>query len=118
MIEELLLQEEGKTLEFKENIKNLDGVIHTIIAFANTAGGKILIGVKDKSKEVFGLQGPVEEEMRLANAIADSIEPLFSPDIHVVSWRNKEFLLVQVPHSVGPYYVRAKGLKQGTYILC
>lgn len=116
MIEELLQQEEGKTLEFKENAKNLEGIMHSIIAFANTAGGKILIGVKDKTKEVVGLRDPVAEEMRLANAIADSIEPLFSPDIHVVSWRNKEFLLIQVAHSIGPYYVRAKGLKKGTYI--
>lgn len=116
MIEELLQQEEGKTLEFKENTKSLDRIIHTIVAFANTAGGKILIGVKDKTKEVVGLRDPIEEEMRLANAIADSIEPLFSPDIHVVSWRNKEFLLIQVPHSIGPYYVKAKGLKKGTYI--
>lgn len=116
MIEEFLQQEEGKTLEFKENTKSLDRIIHTIIAFANTAGGKILIGVKDKIKEVVGLRDPIEEEMRLANAIADSIEPLFSPDIHVVSWRNKEFLLIQVPHSIGPYYVKAKGLKKGTYI--
>lgn len=116
MIEELLLQEEGKTLEFKENTKSLDRIIHTIIAFANTAGGKILIGVKDKTKEVIGLQDPLEEEMRLANAIADSIDPLFFPDIHVVSWRNKEFLLIQVPHSVGPYFIKSKGLKKGTYI--
>lgn len=116
MIEELLQQEEGKTLEFKENSKSLDRIIHTIIAFANTAGGKVLIGVKDKTKEIVGLADPVEEEMRLANAIADSIEPLFNPDIHVVSWRNKEFLLIQVPHSVGPYYAKAKGLKKGTYI--
>ncbi len=116
MIEELLQQEEGKTLEFKENSKSLDRIIHTIIAFANTAGGKVLIGVKDKTKEIVGLQDPVEEEMRLANAIADSIEPLFNPDIHVVSWRNKEFLLIQVPHSVGPYYAKVKGLKKGTYI--
>ena len=116
MIEELLQQEEGKTLEFKENSKSLDGIIHTIIAFANTAGGKVLIGIKDKTKEIIGLQDPVQEEMRLANAIADSIEPLFNPDIHVVSWRNKEFLLIQVPHSAGPYYAKAKGLKKGTYI--
>ncbi|MBI3900644.1 MAG: putative DNA binding domain-containing protein [Chlamydiia bacterium] len=116
MIEELLQQEEGKTLEFKENSKSLDRIIHTIIAFANTAGGKVLIGVKDKTKKIVGLQDPVEEEMRLANAIADSIEPLFNPDIHVVSWRNKEFLLIQVPHSVGPYYAKSKGLKKGTYI--
>jgi ATP-dependent DNA helicase RecG len=116
MIEELLQQEEGKTLEFKENSKSLERIIHTIIAFANTAGGKILIGIKDKTKEIIGLNDPVEEEMRLANAIADSIEPLFNPDIHVLSWRNKEFLLIQVPHSIGPYYTKSKGLKKGTYI--
>lgn len=94
----------------------MDGIIHTIIAFANTAGGKVLIGVRDKTKEIVGLQDPVEEEMRLANAIADSIELLFNPDIHVVSWRNKEFLLIQVPHSVGPYYAKSKGLKKAIYI--
>jgi predicted HTH transcriptional regulator len=116
MIEELIQQVEGKTLEFKENSKSLDKIIQTIIAFANTAGGKVLIGIKDKTKDAVGVQDPIEEEMRLANAIADSIEPLFSPDIHVVSWRNKEFLLIQVPHSVGPYYVKSKGLKNGTYI--
>lgn len=116
MIEELLQQEEGKTLEFKENSKSLERIIHTIIAFANTAGGKVLIGIKDKTKEIVGLENPVEEEMRLANAIADSIEPLFNPDIHVISWRNKEFLLIQVPHSVGPYYAKSKGLKKGTYV--
>jgi len=89
MIEELLQQEEGKTLEFKENTKSLDRIIHTIIAFANTAGGKLVIGVKDKTKEIVGLQNLIEEEMRLANAIADSIEPLFNPDIHVKSWRSQ-----------------------------
>ncbi len=116
MIEEVLQQEEGKTLEFKENTKSLDRIIHTIIAFANTAGGKILIGVRDKTKEVVGVKDPIEEEMRLANAIADSVDPLFSPDIQVMSWRNKEFLLIQVPHSIGPYYLKSKGLKKGTYI--
>src|SRR3569832_1120243 len=99
MIEELLQQEEGKTLEFKENTKSLDRIIHTIIAFANTAGGKIIIGVKDKTKEVMGLKNNIEEEMRLANAIAETKKPHNSPDIHKTSWRNKEFLLIQVPHN-------------------
>jgi predicted HTH transcriptional regulator len=116
MIEELLQQQEGKTLEFKENAKNLAGIIHTVVAFANTAGGKILIGVKDRTKEVVGIKDPVEEEMRLSNAIADSIEPLFTPDIHVFSWRTKEFLLIHVPHCNGPYYVKDKGIKTGTYV--
>lgn len=39
MIEEFLKQNEGKTLEFKENSDNLPGIIRTVIAFANTSGG-------------------------------------------------------------------------------
>ena len=48
---ELLSKEEGKTLEFKENATSLDGIVKTIVAFANTAGGTIVIGVEDKTKK-------------------------------------------------------------------
>lgn len=57
MIEELIRQEEGKTLEFKENTKGLDRIIHTIVAFANTAGGKILIGIKEMIELRLLIQG-------------------------------------------------------------
>jgi predicted HTH transcriptional regulator len=85
MIEDLLREEEGKTLEFKENTKNLDSIINTVIAFANTAGGKILIGIRNKTKEIVGVEDSLEGEMKLANAIADSIVPLYCPDIHIKS---------------------------------
>jgi hypothetical protein len=39
MLEELLVKDEGKTLEFKENTLSLKKIVQTIIAFANTAGG-------------------------------------------------------------------------------
>ncbi|NGX59344.1 MAG: hypothetical protein KR126chlam3_00495 [Chlamydiae bacterium] len=52
MIEDLISRNEGKTLEFKENTQPLEKIIQTIIAFANTAGGVIVIGVKDLKKEV------------------------------------------------------------------
>jgi ATP-dependent DNA helicase RecG len=116
MIEELLGEEEGKTVEFKENTNNLEAIIHTVIAFANTAGGKILIGVKNKGKEIVGLKEVLREELKLANAIADSITPLPCPDIHVISWRDKELLLVCVSHGVGPYYLKSRGLEKGTFI--
>ena len=50
MLENLIFSSEGKTLEFKENTNSLNKIIQTIIAFANTAGGVIIIGVKDKNK--------------------------------------------------------------------
>ncbi len=48
MIESLLLQEESKILEFKENVSSPMKIIKTAIAFANTAGGTIVIGIENK----------------------------------------------------------------------
>ena len=116
MLEEWLKEEESKTFEFKENAASLDRIIKTVIAFANTAGGKILVGVKDKTKEIVGLKDSLQDERRLANAIADSIAPLIVPDIHIVSWRDKELILISVPHGTGPYYLRSLGIGKGTYV--
>lgn len=116
MLEELLSKEEGKTLEFKENTKSLQKIIQTVVAFANTAGGTIVIGIKDKSKEVIGLSNILEEEERLANAIADSVTPLLIPSLQLHTWRGRDLLLVSVSHAFGPFYVKSKGLEEGTFI--
>jgi predicted HTH transcriptional regulator len=68
------LRKRVKTLEFKENTYSLANIIQTIVAFANTAGGTIVIGVKDKTKEVVGLKNILMDEERIANSVADSIE--------------------------------------------
>ncbi|MDI6793616.1 MAG: putative DNA binding domain-containing protein [bacterium] len=48
----LIKQGEGQRLEFKKSVAELDRVIHTLAAFANTNsdGGHVLIGVGDKGK--------------------------------------------------------------------
>jgi predicted HTH transcriptional regulator len=46
---ELLKRPEGKTLEFKRELSAPEGALKTIIAFANTAGGTLLVGVEDRS---------------------------------------------------------------------
>ena len=81
MIEELLTKEEGKTLEFKENTKSLQKIVQTVVAFANTAGGTLIIGIQDKTKEVVGLENVLEEEERIANVIADNVSPLLIPSL-------------------------------------
>lgn len=116
MLEELLTKEEGKTLEFKENTKGLTKIIQTIVAFANTAGGTLVIGIKDKSKEVIGLTNILEEEERIANAIADSVSPLLIPSLQLHTWRDRDLLLISVPHNFGPFHIKSKGIEEGTYV--
>jgi ATP-dependent DNA helicase RecG len=116
MIESLLSENEGKTLEFKESTKSLMGIVKTVVAFANTAGGTIVIGVKDGTKEIVGLSDALMEEEKVANAIADSIAPLLTPDIEIQTIRNKELIIIRIAHGVGPFHIKSEGLEKGTYI--
>ena len=44
---ELLKKPEGKTLEFKRDLSSPGGILRVLVAFANTAGGTLIIGVED-----------------------------------------------------------------------
>ena len=44
MIEQLLAENEGKTIEFKETARSLGGIMKTVVAFANSAGGTLSSG--------------------------------------------------------------------------
>lgn len=116
MLEQLLAREEGKTLEFKENSLPIQRIVQTAIAFANTAGGIILLGIKNNTKEVVGLENILQDELRVANAIAAAVFPLLIPNLQFCSWRHREILIITIPHSLGPYYLQAKGESEGAYI--
>ena len=116
MIKGLLARDEGKTLEFKENCRSLASIMRTAVAFANTAGGSIVIGVKDKTKDVVGLSDVLKDEERLANSFTDSIRPILIPEIKIHAWRDRELLVITVPHTVGPFYINAEGPENGVYI--
>lgn len=115
-IEELLAHHEGKTLEFKESLQSLSGILKTIVAFANTAGGTIVLGVEDRTKKVVGIANALHEEERLTSVISDSIAPLIVPDIEIQTYRDKEIILVHVPHVAGPYYLKSAGPEKGVYM--
>jgi len=59
---ELLKRLEDQTLGCKRDLSSPDGVLRPNIAFANTAGGTLLIGVEDKVHHVRGVQKPLAVE--------------------------------------------------------
>jgi ATP-dependent DNA helicase RecG len=69
---EALKRPEGKTLEFKRDLSSPEGMLRTLVAFANTAGGTVLIGVEDATRHVRGVREPLDLEERLASLISDS----------------------------------------------
>lgn len=116
MVDDLLNEQESKTLEFKENTNNMNRILQTIIAFANTAGGKLLIGIRDKTKDVIGINNPIEEELKISNAISTSIRPLLCVDINILSWRKKELILLNIPHSIGPFFIKGTKPENSAYV--
>ena len=68
---DLLGRPEGKTLEFKRDLSSPERVLRTLVAFANTAGGVVLIGVENTTRHVRGVADPLAVEERLANLISD-----------------------------------------------
>jgi predicted HTH transcriptional regulator len=108
---------EGKTLEFKRDLSGPDGAIRTIIAFANTAGGTLFVGVEDKSGHVRGVREPLDLEERVANLISDHVAPRLVPEIEILPWRRTQLLAVQVyPSPSRPHYLKREGLEGGVYV--
>src|SRR6056297_3608741 len=95
-IDTLLQKEEGKQLEFKRDLTSSKNLMKTIVAFANSSGGTVVIGVEDGTKSVVGIENILDEEERLSNIIADSISPRIVPNIEIVSIEEKSLLLVEV----------------------
>ena len=85
---------ESQTLEFKERF-NAD-VIETAVAFANTRGGVVLIGVSDEGCAVDQTFG--KEALRdYVNRIAVATEPSVIPDAERVLMPDGEVITLSIP---------------------
>ena len=108
---------ESKTIEFKrEYTENLK---YEILAFANTDGGTIYVGIEDDGTAV-GVPSIDRTMLSITNMIRDSIRPditLFT-DVHTAEVDGKEVIAIDVQRGTGrPYYIHGKGIRhEGVYI--
>jgi len=105
---------ESETVEFKRTLT--DDISKEIIAFANTDGGTIYIGIGDDGSHV-GLVDVDSDYTRLTNMVCDAI----LPDITMfVRYELTPDQVIQVTVSDGsakPYYLRKSGIKpSGVYV--
>ena len=114
-IEKIIESREGKTLEFKRDISSLKSIMKTMVAFANTAGGILIIGREDDGT-IRGVSDVLQVEERLSNAIADSIAPAMMPEIEIFSIKGRQLVLLKIAHWRGPFYLKSEGSEQGVYI--
>ena len=118
-IQKLISEGEHVCQDFKFAISDARKIAKSLSAFANTQGGKLVIGIDDKTHQVVGVDKeslfPIMDS--LANAISDSCEPQIIPDIEPQTIDEKTVIVVDVEAGKNrPYYIKAKGKEKGTYI--
>ncbi len=113
----LLQSQEGKRLEFKRDISSPVNIMKTLVVFANTAGGIMLIGVENDRIIICIPGNPLDEEERISNMLADSIAPRLPPNIELVPSKNLTLLAVEVfPSQLRPHYLKQIGKQQGVFV--
>lgn len=113
---EWLRQPESKTLEFKRDLSSPRPWLKTLVAFANSAGGRLIFGITD-DRQVIGIEHPLDEEERLCNLIADAIAPRLVPNIELATVDGKTLLIVEVFLSGSrPHFIKAEGIEAGAYV--
>jgi predicted HTH transcriptional regulator len=111
-----LAEAEGKTLEYKRDLSSPERLTRTLVAFANSAGGSVVIGVAD-DRSVLGVADPDGDEHRLSNLILNRVEPRLLPTIERLTVAGQTLLVARVhPATRPPHWVAAEGEDEGVYV--
>jgi predicted HTH transcriptional regulator len=111
---------EGKNIEFKREIpEKHEKFLKDIIAFSNSTGGKVILGIEDETCNVYGIgeQSPFKLSDSISNMISDACTPQIEPDISIQTVEDKTVLVIDVmPGKFRPYYLASKGKEASTYV--
>ena len=108
---------ESEVVELKS--KMIGDICKEVIAFANSKGGTLYIGVEDNGN-VIGVEDTDQVTLQLSNMIRDSIKPDVTMFVRyeTLSVESKNIIAVTVQKGTDrPYYLGSKGLKpSGVYV--
>lgn len=105
---------ETEKIEFKSGFT--EDIYKEVIAFANTNGGILYIGIDNTGNEI-GLDNVDREYTRVTNGIRDAILPDVTMFVRFTIQKNRVLCITVEEGTNKPYYLKGKGLKpNGVYI--
>jgi predicted HTH transcriptional regulator len=114
-LKNLIATGESSFLEFKHKVASPEKIAKEMVAFANTKGGRILIGVDDNG-DIAGIESYYEEEFWLKQAAMDVCVPPIDIKIEMVHAGKKDVLVVEVPESKNKPIAIKGELRRTVYI--
>lgn len=96
--------------QFKKNFNNIDALAVEIVAFSNTQGGIIFVGVDDNG-EITGLEAQDVQRLNqlLSNAASQNVKPPVNPITEIVNIGDKRIMLIEVPKGINKPYQDKNG---------
>lgn len=112
-LQEIIRQGENETVEFKYQVsgkdKSGDEFVETVVAFANSQGGIILLGVDD-NRNIIGVSNTSNTRKAVDGLVRHRCDPIPRYSIDVKTIENKSVVLVSIFEGESkPYLVRGKG---------
>lgn len=105
---DLIEEGENLTCEFKRKFSTADKIAREMIAFANTKGGYLIIGIDD-DKDIIGVESEKAESELVIDAAKNYCEPPIDISIDYVEVKGKEIVVVKIsesenkPHRIQDY---------------
>lgn len=108
---EALSRGEDSRHQFKENFTNADALAAEIVAFSNTAGGQIFIGVQNDGT-VLGLSHADIDRLNqlISNSASQNVRPAVNPLTENVPHPNGTVMVVTVAEGVSKPYMDKNGV--------
>lgn len=113
-IKRLIAEGESQHLDFKFAINDSRKIARTLVAFANTEGGKLLVGVKDNGA-IAGVRS--DEEYYMVEAAANMYSrPVIQFKVKKWIVESKTILEISVPHHENPSFAKDEKGKWLAYV--
>lgn len=112
-------ERESRQLEFKSRLPKFDKLNETCIALANGSGGMIIIGIKDDTREIIGIDDKTRNKIydEFPNSLYDATSPSLLAKIYEKNYNGKSIIIIQVaPSSKKPCFIKSKGIPEGVFV--
>jgi len=108
----LIAGAENSRVQLKENVTNPTSVAQEIVAFANSKGGTLIIGVSDKTGDIVGLSFADLQRINnlLTTAANDLVKSPIIIETETVEIQGKEVLVAHIPEGTDKPHTDKDGL--------
>lgn len=116
-LQKLVSLGEGLHIEFKQRIPEPERIAKEVIAFANTKGGKLIVGVEDSGR-LCGVKDAEEELYAFQEALLQCCTPPIALQFEMIQIRpRRDVLIVHIPNSTAkPHFLVEESGQKTAYL--